>query len=57
MIPEDMKARRSEAAVKMEQTQVDDHFHPVGPEDKPMPYSDVAFKDAAIQWLIETDQV
>ena len=57
MIPEDAKARHAEAITKMEQTQVDDHFHRVGPEDKPMPYSDGAFKDAAIRWLIETDQV
>ncbi|KAM6496901.1 hypothetical protein JOM56_007374 [Amanita muscaria] len=41
MLPEDAKARRLEALEKvMEQTQVDDHFHPMKPEDKPTPYSD-----------------
>ena len=58
MIPEDAKARRQEAMVNAkEQTQVDEHFHHVKPEDKPVPYSDQSFKDAAVQWLIETDQV
>jgi hypothetical protein len=57
MIPEDAKARRAEATAKMEQTQVEDHFLRISPEDKPTPYSDEVFKEAAIQWLIETDQV
>jgi hypothetical protein len=58
MLPEDAKARRKAALEKvMEQTQVDDHFRPMKPEDKPTPYSDEVFKQAAIQWLIETDQV
>jgi hypothetical protein len=58
MLPEDAKARRQEALEKaMEQTQVDDHFKILKPEDKPIPYSDNLFKDASIQWLVETDQV
>jgi hypothetical protein len=58
MIPEDAKARHEEATANAkEQTQVNDHFHQVNPEDKPAPYSDELFKAAAIQWLIETDQV
>ena len=58
MIPEDAKARHEEATANAKkQTQVNDHFHQVNPEDKPAPYSDELFKAAAIQWLIETDQV
>jgi hypothetical protein len=58
MLPDDAKARCQEALERtLEQSQVDDHFHLVKPEGKPEPYSDNAFKDAAIQWLIETDQV
>jgi hypothetical protein len=58
MIPEDAKMRRQEAiANAKEQTQVDDHFRQVKPEEKPVPYSDELFKEAVIQWLIETDQV
>ncbi|KIL55713.1 hypothetical protein M378DRAFT_31805, partial [Amanita muscaria Koide BX008] len=59
MIPEDTKARRQlEEAITSakEQTQVDDHFHRIKPEDKPTPYSDEIFKEAAIRWLVETDQ-
>lgn len=56
MIPEDASARRQEADTK-EQSQVDDHFVRINPEDRPVPFSDALFKDAAIQWLIETDQV
>ena len=58
MIPKDTKARHEEATANAkEQTQVNDHFHQVNPKDKPVPYSDELFKAAAIQWLIETDQV
>lgn len=59
MLPNDSKARRQDAIAKAKeqlQTQINDHFQPVDPEDKPVPYSDGLFKDAAIQWLIETDQ-
>ena len=41
----------------MEQTQVDEHFHAIDPNNKPVHYMDEVFKEAAIQWLIETDQV
>ena len=34
-----------------------DFFKPATPEDKPTPYSDELFKEAAIEWLIETNQV
>jgi hypothetical protein len=36
---------------------VDEHFQPTTAEDKPIPYSDEIFKEAAIEWLIETNQV
>ena len=58
MIPEDAKARCQEAVANVkEQSQVDNHFVHVNPEDRPAPFSDGLFKYAAIQWLIETDQV
>lgn len=58
MLPDDAKARRQKDLERaLEQTQVNDHFHLVKPEDKPEPYSDNGFREAAIQWLIETDQV
>jgi len=58
MLPKDAKARRDEANEKtMEQTQVDDHFKVLKPEDKPAPYSDKLFQEVSIRWLVETDQV
>ncbi|KAF8186318.1 hypothetical protein BJ912DRAFT_469614 [Pholiota molesta] len=56
MLPDDTKARRAAALDALLQTQVDGHFKVATPEDKPEPYSDELFKEAAIQWLIETDQ-
>lgn len=60
MLPDNSKVRRAailDAALK--QTQVDRHFKIATPDDlkKIEPYSDRLFKDAAIQWLVETDQV
>jgi hypothetical protein len=57
MLPEDTKTRKAEIKEKLEQTQVNDHFKKVQPESKPEPYSDELFREAAIQWLVETDQV
>jgi len=56
MLPDDTKARQ-EAALTLQQSAVDEHFKPVAPEDKPITYSDDIFKEAAIEWLIETNQV
>lgn len=58
MLPEDAKTRCKEALEKtMEQSQMDEHFRPVDPNDKPVSYTDDVFKEAVIQWLIETNQV
>ncbi|KAI9440271.1 hypothetical protein F5148DRAFT_989071 [Russula earlei] len=58
MLPKDAKTRHKEALDKvMEQSQVNDHFHPMNPDDRPTPYSDEVFKEAALQWLIKTDQI
>lgn len=58
MLPDDTKARRAARLEEtLRQTEVDDHFTTQKPEDRPQPYSDKAFEEAAIQWLIETDQV
>ncbi len=59
MLPEDTKARRAALLKKtLNQTQVDEHFESAGPcAARPEPYSNALFQEAAIQWLIETDQV
>ena len=60
MLPEDTKERRAAALERLRQTEVEDHFRTAQPSDKPpppSPYTDELFKKAAIQWLVETDQV
>lgn len=57
MLPGDSKERRAVLAEELVQTSVDDHFKPATPEDKPTPYSDDLFKQAALEWLIGTNQV
>jgi hypothetical protein len=58
MLPEDTKERRQALADQtLRQSAVNDHFKPATPEDKPTRYSDELFKEAAIEWLIETNQV
>ena len=56
MLPEDSKACCDAVAEKLKQLQVNDHFMVIPEEEKPT-YTDEVFKEAAIQWLIETDQV
>ena len=57
MLPEDTKERRAALLESLRQTNVTEHFAKAQPEEGPPPYSDDLFKEAAIQWLIETDQV
>jgi len=60
MLPEHTKERRAAALELLRQTEVEDHFQTAQPGDKPpppSPYTDDLFKEAVIQWLIETDQV
>jgi hypothetical protein len=57
MLPKDSSARRAAERDSLKQTDVGDHFSVQKPNEKPIIYSDELFKEAAIQWLIETDQV
>ena len=57
MLPSDSKARRAALAGSLSQTLIDDHYTVQQPRDEPIPYSDELFKEVAIQWLIETNQV
>ena len=55
MLPEDAKQCKLLALDKAQQSSVTDHF---GPKDaRPIPYSDNTFRAAAIEWLIEMNQV
>jgi len=57
MLPEDSRARCTALLESLCQTNVTEHFAEAKPEDKPSPYSDELFQQAAVQYLIETDQV
>ena len=58
MLPDDTKARREKMTEEnVRQSHVDEHFKVATPEDKPQPYSDDIFNQAAREWLIETNQV
>lgn len=60
MLREDIVAREAierDAEKKRAQSGINDHFSTMKPEDKPVQYTDEVFKDTAIQWLIETNQV
>jgi hypothetical protein len=56
MLKVDVEARKKEAEASA-QTVIDDHAVPVLPKERVLPYSDELFEQAAIEWLIETDQV
>ena len=56
MLPKDTKQRRVQASANS-QSQLDSHVQPMVPKERTIPYSDKAFRHAAIQWLIGTDQV
>jgi hypothetical protein len=60
MLPSDSLACRQAAvdeAAHVQQGRVDHHFEVAKPEDKQAPYSDEVFHQAAIEWLVQTDQV
>ena len=57
MLPCDSKARRAAQQELRSQTLVKDFYEVQKPEEKPIPYSNELFKEDAIQWLVETDQV
>ena len=49
MLPEDTKARRAALLDEtLHQTEVDEHFAKQKLEDKPQPYNDKLFEEAAI---------
>ncbi|KAE9387809.1 hypothetical protein BT96DRAFT_736276, partial [Gymnopus androsaceus JB14] len=57
MIPKDVKIRKNAAeAAAASQTVIDDHAVPLPHKERVLPYSDELFQQAAIEWLIETDQ-
>jgi hypothetical protein len=58
MLPEDAQARRLAAvAENVKQGTLDDHVRELAPTERVVPYSDKLFREAAVEWLISTNQV
>jgi len=53
MLPKAVKA----AKAKQKQTLLDGHLKEIPKSEPAKPYSDSVFREAAIEWLIATDQV
>jgi hypothetical protein len=56
MLPDDTRWEKM-TKENVRQSHVDEHFKVETLEDKPQPYSDEIFNEAAREWLIETNQV
>ena len=54
MLPKDAKQRREEASATDTQSTLDPHLRP---KETIVTYSESSFCAAAIEWLVETDQV
>jgi len=56
MLPKDADNRRKAAAAN-NQPRLDPHLREKPQKEKTIPYSDDFFRNAAIEWLVSTDQV
>ena len=57
MLLKDCKEHKGKASGSQKQSQLDSHLWPMPLKEIVMPYSDDLFCNAAIEWLINTDQV
>ncbi len=59
MLPNDTKQRKldNNNGLKSQQSVLSDHFKPEDHNARPTPYSRKALETAALEWLIETNQV
>ena len=56
MLPKDAESRRKDADAN-NQLCLDPHLREKPQKEKIIPYTDELFRDAAIEWLVSTDQV
>ena len=57
-LPGDVKKRKAALeSVKQEQASLDAHLKELPKKERVYAYSELAFKRAAIEWMISTDQV
>ncbi|KIK81929.1 hypothetical protein PAXRUDRAFT_154892, partial [Paxillus rubicundulus Ve08.2h10] len=55
MLPKDAKQQK-EGVLSHNQPKLDSHLQPLPLKEQVIPYSDKMFCEAAVQWLIDTDQ-
>lgn len=56
-LPKTVKAQTAAANKDKKQSQLDPHLQERVPKTRVVPYSDELFRQAAIEWLVATDQV
>lgn len=56
MLPKDAEKRRKDIQAK-NQLRLDPHLREKPQKERTIPYTDELFRDAAIEWLVSTDQV
>jgi hypothetical protein len=56
-LPKHMVKLKADVKEGNEQTTLPDHYKPAEQTERVVLYSDDLFKQAALEWLIETDQV
>jgi hypothetical protein len=56
MLPKDAEKRRKDAHAD-NQLRLDSHLRDKPEKERTIPYTDERFRDAAIEWLVSTDQV
>ena len=56
-LPKHVAKLKADAQSVGHQTSMTDHYKPAEPTERVTPYSDDLFKQAALEWLVQTDQV
>lgn len=56
MLPRDAKARLEARRAGQQQARLDSHLKELPLKERIVPYNDELFREAAVQWLVQTDQ-
>jgi hypothetical protein len=57
MLPDDIKERKDTELTKKKQASIDPHLEDLEAKVTVVPYSDIRFRNAACEWLIQSGQV
>jgi hypothetical protein len=56
-LPKAIKAEAEADEATLRQTRLDGHLEDISHKERVVPYTDARFREAAIEWLVATDQV